>query len=58
MREQDLFSFACCCPQYNGNDPFRHVEGCDCAWFFDDAGVNIKIFVSALTIAGWTKEDS
>jgi hypothetical protein len=42
----------------DGNDPVGHGEGCDCAWFFDGAGISIKNFVSALVIAGWAKEDS
>ncbi len=41
----------------NGNDPGGHGKGCDRAWFFDDAGVDIKNFVSALAIASWAKED-
>ncbi len=41
----------------NGNDPGGHEKGRDHAWFFDDTGVNIKNFVSALAIAGWAEED-
>ena len=42
----------------SGNDPVGYEEGCDRAWVFYHAGVDFKNFVSALAIAGWTKEDS